>query len=231
MSSSAQLGLLPWLLGWPEAADRTTFAAALHAGSCAGIAWTVRADLMALSRQEILAVGAASIPAAVAGLVGSDVVETRLGGRRQVAALLAGAGLLLWAADRRPEAHGVRRRDVAAAALAQAAALAPGVSRSGAALTALRALKVDRGSAQRLSLLMSLPVTGGAAALTLLRADRTALRTMRPALIAGLPVAALTAAMCTKGERRRGAVPVRAVALYRFGLAGVVAARHRRGSS
>ncbi|GAC1444407.1 MAG: undecaprenyl-diphosphate phosphatase [Mycobacteriales bacterium] len=230
VSSSAQLSVLPWLLGWPEAADRTTFAAALHAGSCAGIAWTVRAELTALTGTELVVLGAASVPAAVAGLVVGGFVEARLGGRLTVAGLLAGAGVLLWAADLRPGSHGPRPRDVAAAALAQVAALAPGVSRSGSVLTALRALKVDAGSAQRLSLLMSLPVTGGAAALTLLRADRTGLRTMTPALIAGLPMAALVAALSTERVRRRGAVPVRAAALYRLALAGLIVVRHRRDS-
>lgn len=228
VSSSAQLALLPWLLGWPEPADPTTFAAALHAGSCAGIGCAIRSDLKTLSRKEILAVAAASIPAGIAGFVSEDLVARRLGGRLQMAGLLATAGLALLAADRRPQEHGVRGRDVAMAAVAQVAALAPGVSRSGATLTALRLARVERASAQRFTLLMSLPVTAGAAALTLLRADRAALRTMAPALAVGLPVAALTAARCTEGERRRGAVPVRAAALYRLGLAAVVVVRHLR---
>ncbi|MCW2614074.1 MAG: Bacitracin resistance protein BacA, partial [Frankiales bacterium] len=41
VSSSAQLALLPWLTGWPQPADRTGFAAGLHAGSCVGIAAVV----------------------------------------------------------------------------------------------------------------------------------------------------------------------------------------------
>jgi undecaprenyl-diphosphatase len=231
VSSSAQLALLPWLLGWPSPADPTTFAAALHAGSCLGITATVREDLKRLSRKEILAVAVATIPAALAGYAGGELVERRLGGRLQMAALLAGAGLALVAADSRPQEHGVRPRDVAVAGLAQVVALAPGVSRSGATLTALRLAKVERASAQRFTLLMSVPVAAGAAGLTLLRADRDALRAMAPALCVGLPVSALTAAVCTAGQRRRGAVPVRAAALYRLGLAVVVAVRHVKEKS
>ncbi len=52
VSSSAQLVLLPWLLGWEQPADRTTFAAALHAGSCLGIAWALREDLRRLSVRD-----------------------------------------------------------------------------------------------------------------------------------------------------------------------------------
>ncbi|MCW2667949.1 MAG: pyrophosphate phosphatase, partial [Frankiales bacterium] len=100
VSSSAHLALLPGLLGWPDPPHRTTFAAALHAGSTLGICWGLRRDLAALARSRTgrrtaLLAAATSVPAAVAGLIGGDAVESRLGRPRQVAALLAGAGLLL----------------------------------------------------------------------------------------------------------------------------------------
>jgi undecaprenyl-diphosphatase len=231
VSSSAHLALLPWLLDWPEPADRTTFAAGLHAGSCAGIAWALRDDVRRLRRTEICVLAAATAPAAVAGLLAGDVVEARLGTRPQLAWLLAAAGVLLWLADRSPQEHGVRGRDAAVAAVAQITALAPGVSRSGATLTALRLLRVERASAQRFALLMSLPITAGAAALSLLRADRTDLRALGGPLAAGIPAAAATAAMSTRGQARRAAVPVTAAALYRLGLAVVVAARHVKEQS
>ena len=228
VSSSAQLTLLPWLLGWDEPAHRTTFAAALHAGSCAGLLWALREDLRRLTVRDALVVGATSVPAAVAGLLGADAVEARLGTRRQLAGLLAGAGALLWAADRRPQGRPLDARATAAAAVVQIVALAPGVSRSGATLTALRLRGVDRAVAQRFSLLMSLPVTAGAAGLTLLRADPRDLRDMRAPLAAGVPVAALAAAVSTAGQRRRGGVPVAASALYRLGLAAAVVVRLQR---
>ncbi|MCW2725711.1 MAG: putative bacitracin resistance protein, partial [Frankiales bacterium] len=131
----------------------------MHAGSCLGIAWALRRDLRALTARDAGLVLATSIPAAVAGSLAADAVEERLGTRGQLATLLAGAGLLLWVADRRPERTGIGAGQAAAAAVAQVAALAPGVSRSGAALTALRGLGVRRAEAQRFSLLMSLPVT------------------------------------------------------------------------
>jgi hypothetical protein len=62
VSSSAQLVLLPWLLGWTPARDRTTFAAGLHAGSCLGIAWALRGELRALDRRTLLLVAGASLP-------------------------------------------------------------------------------------------------------------------------------------------------------------------------
>jgi undecaprenyl-diphosphatase len=103
VSSSAQLVLLPWLLGWTPARDRTTFAAGLHAGSCVGIGWALREELRALDRRTLLLVAGASLPAAVVGAVAADAVEQRLGRPPQLAALLAGAGLVMWAVDARAE--------------------------------------------------------------------------------------------------------------------------------
>ena len=228
VSSSAQLTLLPWLLGWDEAADRTTFAAALHAGSCAGIAWALRDELRQLRGSELALLAATSVPAAAAGFVAQDAVEQRLGGRGWLAGLLAGAGVVLWLADRRPSSQPVNGRSAAAAAVAQVVALAPGVSRSGATLTALRLMRVRRPEAERFTLLMSLPITAGAAGLTLLRADPADLRRLRTPLLAGVPVAAVAAALSTAGQRRRGGVPVGLSALYRLALATAIVVRRRR---
>ena len=53
-------------------------------------------------------------------------------------------------------------RDAAVMGIAQAIALAPGVSRSGVTISAGRWLRFDRESATRLSFLMAIPITGGA---------------------------------------------------------------------
>ena len=229
VSSSAQLVLVPWLLGWEQPGERTAFAAGLHAGSCAGIAWALRADLRALDRRTVALLAAASVPAALAGLAASDAVERRLGRPPQLAALLAGAGALMWAVDARAprERPAVGPREAAYASLAQVTALVPGVSRSGAVLTALRAAGVERAPAQRFSLLMSLPVTAGAAALTLARADRGTARQVAP----GALTAALAGATTATLQARRPGKAVTGAALYRLGLAAVVARRlSRRGA-
>lgn len=151
------------------------------------------------------------------------MVEARLGGPGPTAALLAGAGIALWAADRRPGGHVVRPGDAAVAAFAQVTALAPGVSRSGATLTALRACGVGRGQALRFSLQMSLPVTAGAAGLSLVRARRLA-----PGVTVGAPVAAVTAALASRLALRRADTLMSGAALYRLGLAAAVAVRLHR---
>ena len=226
VSSSAQLVLLPWLLRWEQPAERTAFAAALHAGSCAGIAWALRRELRSLDRRTVVLVAASTLPAAVTGLVAADAVEERLGRPPQLAALLAAAGALMWWVDARPGRPALAEvgpRETAYAALAQVAALVPGVSRSGATLSALRAAGVDRAPAQRFALLMSLPVTAGAAALTLAR-TRGGARTAAP----GVATAALAGAVTAGLQARRPGRPVTAAAVYRLGLAAVVARRLRR---
>ena len=224
VSSSAQLVLLPWLLGWNPPTDRTTFAAGLHAGSCLGIAAVLHPR--PTDPRTLTLVAGASIPAAVAGLLFAAQVERRLGRPPQLAGLLAGAGALLWAADRwGAQDRTVGPREAALAALAQVTALAPGVSRSGATLTALRLAGVERGAAQRFSLLLSLPITAGAAGLALARADRTALRAMAPSLATGALAAAASGAVAATATQLRPDRTAALPALYRLGLAAVVLRR------
>lgn len=225
VSSSAQLALLPGLLGWPPPVDRTGFAAGLHAGSCAGLLVALRADLRALDGRQALLLALSTVPAALAGLLGRDAVEQRLGRPVPTALLLAGGATLLWLADGRPQDHALGDREVAVAALAQVVALAPGVSRSGAVLTALRALRVPREQATRHSRLMSLPVTAGAAALTLARADRSVLAAP---LLVGAPAAATAALLAARHAQARPYRRGTGAALYRVALAAAVVAQRRR---
>ena len=118
---------------------------------------------------------------------------------------------------------GVPRRVAAVAALAQVVALAPGVSRSGAVLVALRMWDVGPFVAQRFSYVSSLPITAGAAGLTLLRADRAAVRAEAAALVVGATTAA-AAAYVTVGLRR-GRPGLTGPAVYRLAVAAVVVAR------
>jgi undecaprenyl-diphosphatase len=127
-------------------------------------------------------------------------------------------------ADPRPA---VGPREAALAGAAQVVALVPGVSRSGATLTALRAAGVPRAEAERFSLLMSLPVTAGAAALTLLRADRSRLVPLVRELAPGAATAALAGALAVRRRAARPGTPLRGAALYRLGLATAVVLRLR----
>jgi undecaprenyl-diphosphatase len=108
------------------------------------------------------AVPAATIGAALEGFV-NDVGEIEW----LIGALLIVFGLVLLWADRlggRRGADQFRARDALTLGTAQALALAPGVSRSGATITAARWRGFSRDAAARVSFLMGLPITGGAVA-------------------------------------------------------------------
>jgi undecaprenyl-diphosphatase len=185
-----------------------------------GLVLALRADLAALGPRDLVLLGAVSAPAAVAGLLAGDVVEERLGGPLPTALLLGVAGALLGAAESRPQDGRLGDRQAALAGAAQLLALAPGVSRSGAVLTALRAARVPSAEAARFSLLMSLPITAGAALLALARADRTGLA--RPLGLGG-PVAAVSAYATARLLEGRAHRLSSAAVAYRLGLAALVA--------
>jgi undecaprenyl-diphosphatase len=140
-------------------------------------------------------VAIATVPAAIVGALGEGFVEERLGEPWQIALLLAVFGALLWIADRAPE-----RRDMAAigfggalaVGVAQALALAPGVSRSGVTISAARALGVDRDSAARLSFLLLVPVVFGAVVFK--GVDDVVLGTLPPGSVGPFVVGTLAAA-------------------------------------
>ena len=165
----------------------------------------------------------ATVPAAVVGLLAQDAVERRLGRPGPTAALLAAAGVQLALVDRRGAMRSVDGSDLAAAGAAQVAALVPGVSRSGATLLALRWRQVRREDALRTSLVMSLPVTLGAAALTAARSRRTP--ALVPSFLAG-GASYLTARRVVGSPRF-----YTGSALYRLGLATAVAVRLRKEKS
>ena len=166
-----------------------------------------------------LHLAAAAIPAVV-GALADPFVERRLGGPRSlVAGLLAGsAALALADTAGRGTASGAEQGPRAVPAtgvalgVAQACALWPGVSRTGAVLTAARALGYDRPEAARLARETAVPVVLGAAAFKALRSPWTATTARSTALSFASTLAARPVARAL--ER-----PLWPFALYRAGLA------------
>jgi undecaprenyl-diphosphatase len=224
ISSSAHVALLiPRDL---PAAARKEIEVALHLGTAIALALTARPA----PRPALLV--AATAPPALAGLALERVVEERLGTPPTIAAgLLAGAAAMV-AADRVPP----RRVEPGLAdglvlGVAQAAALIPGVSRSGAALAAARARGFDRRSAAELSREIALPVLAGAAALKgyRLARRRPAARELR-ALAAGAAAAAVSSWAALRAGRSVDA-PLAWWAVYRVVLAAAIVAVERRTSA
>jgi undecaprenyl-diphosphatase len=137
------------------------------------------------SRRLLVVLAVASVPAAAVGLLAHDLVSAAFEQPLAIAAFLVVTALLLWSSERRRTRLGTVEHaadDVAAidAELgslpmsrvvgvggAQALAIFPGISRSGATIAAGMALGLSRGAAARLSFLMLLPITVGAALVTL----------------------------------------------------------------
>jgi undecaprenyl-diphosphatase len=180
VSSSGHLQLVPWLFGWHDFAGsdhlEQTFDVALHLGTLVGAVAYFRRDLVGYavagltkpsSAEGRLAwlLLASSIPAAITGALLEDTFA-KLGDTEWViGVLLIVFGLVLLWADRlggRRTREEYEPKDAAISGTAQALALAPGVSRSGVTITAMRWLGFERDAAARLSFLMSLPIIAGA---------------------------------------------------------------------
>jgi undecaprenyl-diphosphatase len=245
VSSSGHTSLIPWLCGWSyealEPASRKAFEVALHTGAGLALAVAMRAELAeavaGLDRHRSGLFALSLGPPALAGLVLRGPIERRLGGPRSIAiGLFAGAAAMALADTAPPE--GKRRlaqagpADGLALGLAQALALIPGVSRSGATLTAARARGFGRRDAQTLSWHAALPVIAGAGGLELLRMARGgAPADVRPAIATGGAAAFASTLLGARllgadraGRRGRALLPY---AIYRSLLAIVVVRRLR----
>jgi len=190
ISSSAHLILVPRLLGWPD--QGLAFDVAVHVGTLFAVIAYFRRDIATLlvdwagscvARKTVgqsrLAWGVlwGTVPAALAGLMFNDWVETWLRSPLVIAATTLVFGLLLWWADRwgrrSREVQTLGWRDVVIIGLAQAVALIPGASRSGITMTAALALGLTREASARFSFLLSVPLialAGGYKTLQLIQA-------------------------------------------------------------
>ncbi len=178
---------------------------------------------------------AASAPAAALGYALHGPIERRLGTPGTISAGLIGGSFGMAWAEARARRDAAQRSaaqaglaDGLALGVAQALALIPGVSRSGAAFAVARARGFAPVDAERLSLAVGLPVLGGA---TLLQSAKLLRRgephCMRPALAVGACAAfastLLTPALLDAGRRSRAVLPA---AVYRLLLAGTVLKRN-----
>jgi len=183
ISSSAHLSLAPLLLGWKD--PGLAFDVALHFGTLIAVLWYFREQWRELlvaaaamvrtrrvdtiEKKRVVFLILATIPGAVGGLVLEEKAETVFRAPVITACALIVLGIILWAVDRlrsqeKPLAT-MRWLDALLIGLAQVVALVPGVSRSGATITAGRALRFDRQSAAVFSFLMSMPIIAAAVVL------------------------------------------------------------------
>jgi undecaprenyl-diphosphatase len=171
-------------------------------------------------------------PAALAGYALGDQIERRFGTPGTIATGLLAGSIAMAVGDLRKGTRLTAAADMndgLALGLAQAVALIPGVSRSGATIAAARARGFSRIDADRLSWQVGLPVIAGAALLKGTRLVREGVpRELRAPLIAGAASAFASTLLSARllGPRQR-AVLLPASTMYRGVLAGLVVRRMR----
>ena len=241
VSSSAHIVLIPWLAGWDwEETDsevRKSFEVALHTGAALALLLGQRRliaeELRGFDAHRAVLLALSFLPAAIVGYTLERPIEQRLGGPRTTAyGLLAGAAAML-VADTKPQRRG--RGDATLAdglvlGVAQAAALAPGVSRNGITLAAARWRHFSRNQANLLSRTIALPIIVGA---TALKGTRLARRGASPQLRRSLAIGVGASFASTLASQRLIGLVERDRALwpyaaYRAGLAAAVLLKLRR---
>ena len=176
ISSTAHLRIVPAFAGWED--PGAAFTAVTQLGTLAAVLLYFRRDLLGIARAWLaglrdpvrrataesrlgwyILVG--TIPILVFGFLFSDQIETGARNLRLIGTTMIVLGLVLLAAEkvgtRSRELDTLRWRDGILVGFAQAAALVPGVSRSGATISAGLFLGLERAAAARYSFLLSVP--------------------------------------------------------------------------
>jgi undecaprenyl-diphosphatase len=178
ISSTAHLRIVPAFFGWHD--PGAAFTAVVQLGTMAAVLVFFWEDLRAIARatfatlqdrtlwhtrdrtaREGWYIVLGTIPIAILGVLFKHRIEHQFRTLELIGTMLILAGLVLLAADatsrRERDLDDLTMRDGWIIGLAQAAALVPGVSRSGATLTAGLGLGFTRESAARYSFLLSVP--------------------------------------------------------------------------
>ena len=176
ISSSGHLRIVPAFFGWED--PGAAFTAVIQLGTMAAVLLYFRADLWRIAtawlrslrdpevRGELDArmgwyIILGTVPIAVLGLAFKDPIENQFRTLELIGTTLIVFGLVMLgaeAASRRDRSlREITARDGLLIGLAQALALVPGVSRSGATISAGLLLNFERAAAARYSFLLSVP--------------------------------------------------------------------------
>jgi undecaprenyl-diphosphatase len=176
ISSSGHLRIVPAFFGWED--PGAAFTAVVQIGTMAAVLLYFRRDLWRIAtawgrslrdpvvRRTLDArlgwyIILGTVPIAVLGLAFKDPIETEFRSLTLIGTTLIVFGLVMLAAEkgsrRNRELDSLTVRDGVVIGCAQALALVPGVSRSGATISAGLFLNFDRTAAARYSFLLSVP--------------------------------------------------------------------------
>ena len=175
VSSSAHLILVPILTGWED--QGLAFDVAVHVGTLCAVVLYFRHELISMSvawfaslagkgispdAKLAWAVLLGTIPVGIVGLLFNDFISEYLRTPYVLASSTLVFALMLWWADkmgrRTRDEYSLSWKDILFIGVAQAMALIPGTSRSGATMTAALMLGLSRQAAARFSFLLSIPV-------------------------------------------------------------------------
>ena len=176
ISSTAHLRITPALFGQHD--PGAAYSAVIQLGTLLAVVTYFARDLFIVMPRALISdrgspaarlpfhIALGTVPVVVAGVLGKDYITGPLRSLYVVAAALAGVALLMWWADRRGGGHRAMSEltwvHALAIGFAQAAALVPGVSRSGATITCALLLGFARPDVARFSFLLGIPAIAGA---------------------------------------------------------------------
>jgi undecaprenyl-diphosphatase len=182
VSSSAHLILARAFFGWEVPPEfGLAFDVALHVGTLAAILVYFSRDILGMTAalpavlrrrpspaaRLVENIVIATVPAILVGVLFSDYIEQVLRTPAVVAVALAVGAIVMLAAERlgfrAGDEHGITWRDALLIGCAQASALIPGVSRSGATIAIAMLLGVRRDAAARFTFLLAIPAMLAAA--------------------------------------------------------------------
>jgi undecaprenyl-diphosphatase len=241
VSSSAHLRLVAAWLGQPDAG--AAYTAVLQLGTLLAVITYFAKDLWALAgavmrnptgeqARLVWKLGLASVPLALAGISLESYITGDLRRLEIVASALLVVGFLLIIIDRRGgadrSAAALTWTDVLLIGCAQAAALVPGVSRSGSTICMALLLGMSRVEAARFSFLLSIPAVAGSGAFEL-RAAVGQIQAMGgnpvPALVLGTVISGVVGyASIAWFLRWLGTRPMAVFGIYRMALGALVLA-------
>jgi undecaprenyl-diphosphatase len=218
VSSSAHLVIVPWLLGWPDPSFQ--FEVLVQWGTLVGVflffwadIWAIiKAVLLGLKQRKPLAtfeaklgwlVVVATVPAAILGLTFKDYFEAAFAAPVFAGGLLILTALLLVIAERfgsrTLELEKLGWLDAVIVGFWQAAAILPGVSRSGATISGAVLRGYSRPAAARFSFLISIPALLGAGLVALKDLlEAGSLGQELPAITVGFVAAAIAGYVCIR---------------------------------
>jgi undecaprenyl-diphosphatase len=205
ISSSGHLELARYLLGDQELGEKSLFfIVVLHFSTALATVWVYRTDIFNLFKGALLRdiaswrylifIAVSMIPAVILGVTMENeiaaIFSQRIG---LIGVLLLFTGVLLFLADRNwSNVKPVKLKNSLMIGIAQAAAILPGLSRSGATIATALMLGIDRERAARFSFLMVVPLIFGKIGMDTVQGDFNISQTEWQEVIVGFLAALVT---------------------------------------